>query len=102
LLGRSQLVLNHNRACQIDRVGRSFRAKEGILAFEQYEAEVVERAGEQLMAALQHTLKVVEDYYQRLADHILAQGISVASLLDILDEEPIPQDTGLPGHGGKI
>lgn len=76
--------------------------REGILAFEQYEAEVVERAGEQLMAALQQTLKVVEDYYQRLAEHILAQGISVASLSDVPDEEPIPQDTGLPGHGGKL
>lgn len=76
--------------------------REGILAFEQYEAEVVERAGEQLMAALQQTLKVVEDYYQRLAEHILAQGISVASLSDGPDEEPISQDTGLPGHGGKL
>ncbi len=76
--------------------------REGILAFEQYEDEVVERAAGQLMAALQQTLKVVEDYYQRLAEHILAQDISIASLLDVPDEEPIPEDTGLPGHGGKL
>ncbi len=76
--------------------------REGILVFEQYEAEVVERAGGQLMAALQQTLKVVEDYYQRLAEHILALGISISSLSDVPDEEPIPEDKGLPGHGGKL
>ena len=76
--------------------------REGILVFEQYEAEVVERAGGQLMASLQQALKVVEDYYQRLAEHILALGISIASLSDVPDEEPIPEDTGLPGHGGKL
>ena len=76
--------------------------REGILAFEQYEAQVVERAGGQLMAALQQALKVVEDYYQRMAEHIVAQGIAIASLLDVADEEPIPEDAGLPGHGGKL
>ena len=76
--------------------------REGILAFERYEAAVVEQAGAQLMAALQQTLKVIEDYYQRLAEHIIAQGISSTSLSAEPSEEVIPEDTGLPGHGGKI
>jgi len=76
--------------------------REGILAFEQYEAEVVEQASGQLMAALQQTLKAVGDYYQRLAEHIASQGIAIESLRGELGEEAIPEDLGLPGHGGKI
>jgi sulfite reductase (NADPH) flavoprotein alpha-component len=76
--------------------------REGILAFEQYEAEVVKRASGQLMAALQETLKAVGDYYQRLAEHMTSQGITLESLPSELGEEAIPEDLGLPGHGGKI
>jgi sulfite reductase (NADPH) flavoprotein alpha-component len=76
--------------------------REGILAFEQYEAEVVTQAGGQLMAALQQLLKVIGAYYQRIADHLAAQGITRDSLPGELAEEAIPEDAGLPGHGGKI
>jgi sulfite reductase (NADPH) flavoprotein alpha-component len=76
--------------------------REGILAFEQYEAEVVKRASGQLMAALQQTLKAVGDYYQRLAEHMTSQGITLESLPGELGEEAIPEDLGLPGHGGRI
>jgi sulfite reductase alpha subunit-like flavoprotein len=76
--------------------------REGILAFEQYEAEVAKQASKQLIAAFQQTLKVIGDYYQRLAEHITSQGITLESLPIELEEEVIPEDSGLPGHGGKI
>jgi len=76
--------------------------REGILAFEQYEEEVVSQASGQLMAVLQQTLKVLGDYYQRLAEHLISQGITSKVLPSELSEEAIPEDSGLPGHGGKI
>lgn len=76
--------------------------REGILAFEQYEAKVVEQASEQLMATLQQILKVTQAYYQRIAEQLTARGITPALLPGELHEEAIPEDRGLPGHGGKI
>jgi sulfite reductase (NADPH) flavoprotein alpha-component len=74
----------------------------GILAFEQYESEVVNQASGQLMVALQQMLKVVEEYYQRLAGAITSLGVTLALLPGGLAEEVIPEDRGLPGHGTKI
>lgn len=76
--------------------------REGILAFEQYEAEVIKQASAQLMAALQQTLTVIKAYYQRIAEHLTAQGITHTLLPGTLNEETIPEDAGLPGHGGNI
>ncbi|GHO45732.1 FHA domain-containing protein [Ktedonospora formicarum] len=98
-----------NKLCQIFKAEdkrvlyeMKIALREGILAFEQYEAEVVKQASGQLMRALQQTLKTVEAYYQRLAEHIASQGITLEALPRDLDEEAIPEDLGLPGHGGKI
>ncbi|HEU5374950.1 MAG TPA: FHA domain-containing protein [Ktedonobacteraceae bacterium] len=76
--------------------------REGILAFEHYESEVANRAGGQLMTALQQIVKAVGEYYQRLAESSTAQGITLESLPNELIEEAIPEDQGLPGHGGQI
>jgi sulfite reductase (NADPH) flavoprotein alpha-component len=75
--------------------------REGILAFEQYEAEVIAHSTP-LLAALQQILNVIEHYYQRVAEQLLAQGITRALLPDKLAEEAIPADPGSPGHGGKM
>jgi hypothetical protein len=74
----------------------------GILAFEQHESEVVNQASGQLMMALQQMLKVIEEYYQRLAESIASLGVTLELLPGELREEAIPEDRGLPGHGGKI
>ena len=76
--------------------------REGILAFEHHESEVVNQASGQLMTALQQVLKVVEEYYERLAASIASLGIPLEILPSELSEEAIPEDRGLPGHGGKI
>jgi sulfite reductase (NADPH) flavoprotein alpha-component len=76
--------------------------REGILAFEQYESEVVNQASGRLMAALQQIVKVVGEYYQRLAEATASRGVTLALLPRELGEEAIPEDRGLPGHGGKI
>ncbi len=76
--------------------------REGILAFEHYESEVVNQASGQLMTALQRIIKVVEEYYQRLAASSVSLGVVLELLPGELGEEAIPEDRGLPGHGGKI
>jgi sulfite reductase (NADPH) flavoprotein alpha-component len=73
--------------------------RDGILAFEQYEGTVVERAGERLLDAIRTALTVVTGYYQRLAELTEAHGITRASLPTGLVEAPIPADRGIPGHG---
>jgi sulfite reductase (NADPH) flavoprotein alpha-component len=76
--------------------------REGILAFEHHESEVVGQASGQLMMALQQVVKAVGEYYQRLAASITALGVTLELLPSEPGEEAIPEDRGLPGHGGKI
>jgi sulfite reductase (NADPH) flavoprotein alpha-component len=76
--------------------------REGILAFEHYESEVVDQASGQLMTALQRIVKVVGEYYQRLAESSVSVEGALASRASDPGEEGIPEDRGLPGHGGKI
>ena len=76
--------------------------REGVLAFEHYESAVVNQASGQLMTALQQVLQVVGAYYQRLAESIAALGVTLELLPTEAEEEAIPEDRGLPGHGGKM
>jgi sulfite reductase (NADPH) flavoprotein alpha-component len=76
--------------------------REGILAFEHHESEVINQASGQLMMALQQIVKVVGEYYQRLAESSSSLGVALELLPGELGEEAIPEDRGLPGHGGKI
>jgi hypothetical protein len=41
----------------------------------------------------------VSAYYRRLAEQSRGHGITAA---DGVAEEPIPEDRGLPGHGGPL
>ena len=52
--------------------------REGIQAFEQHEAEVIERAADQLMAALRQVVQAVRDYYRRLAERLAEHGLTAA------------------------
>ncbi|GLV60842.1 hypothetical protein KDH_76610 [Dictyobacter sp. S3.2.2.5] len=76
--------------------------REGILAFEAYEMEVVKEASGQLMATFHQVLQAIREYYQRLAEQLTASGIIPAQPGDELHDEVIPEDRGLPGHGGSI
>ncbi|TKK89371.1 FHA domain-containing protein [Herbidospora galbida] len=70
----------------------------GLRAFETHEADVVERAGATLLAAVGEALGAVAAYYRRLADLTRAQGVTA----DDAAEETIPPDRGIPGHGGPL
>lgn len=72
----------------------------GIRAFEQHEADVVEQAGTALVEAISATLPEIADYYRRLATDTHNHGITPDLLPAEVVEEPIPEDAGLPGHGG--
>ena len=76
--------------------------REGVRAFEEHEADVVAQAGPQLMAALRGVLAAVGDYYRRLAAFTAAQGITADMLPAEVADEPVPDDPGLPGHGGRL
>ncbi len=76
----------------------------GVRAFEEHEADVVERAGSQLLGAVRAALDVVDGYDARMAalsrEHGFtevpdggAQGSAVP---------PVPPDRGVPGHGGPL
>jgi len=62
------------------------------------QADVVERAGAELPAALREAVDAVGADYRRLADHTRGHGITAADPV----VEPIPPDRGLPGHGGPL
>jgi sulfite reductase (NADPH) flavoprotein alpha-component len=68
----------------------------GVRAFEEHEADVIERAGATLLDATRSALAAVSSYHQRLAAQTRSHGITTAAPA----EEPIPPDRGLPGHGG--
>jgi hypothetical protein len=63
-----------------------------------HEADVVERAGVTVLNAARQTLDVVSTYYQRLAESTRGHGIAVGDA----DEEVVPADRGIPGHGGPL
>ena len=71
----------------------------GVRLFELHDADVIERAGATLLAALSHALRIVSDYYRRLAEHTRNHGITDPGPDT---EEPVPTDRGLPGHGGPL
>ncbi|MET7420126.1 FHA domain-containing protein [Dactylosporangium sp. NPDC005555] len=71
---------------------------EGVRAFEAHEAEVVERSADVLLYAAHRPLTVVAAYYQRLAELTRGHGITSVDVAD----QPIPDDKGLPGHGGPL
>jgi sulfite reductase (NADPH) flavoprotein alpha-component len=71
---------------------------EGVRAFEIHEADVVEQAGATLLNAVREALTAVSAYYQRLAEQTRGHGITA----DGVAEEIIPDDRGLPGHGGPL
>ncbi|WP_460495083.1 hypothetical protein [Dactylosporangium cerinum] len=68
---------------------------DGVRAFETHEADVVERAGADLLRAARAPLDVVADYHRRLAGQTSGHGIAA-----VPGEETVPADRGLPGHGG--
>ncbi len=74
----------------------------GIRAFEEHEAEVVERAGAVLVEALSAALVAVGDYYRALAAETCGHGVTDDLLPADVVEEPVPDDPGIPGHGGPI
>jgi sulfite reductase (NADPH) flavoprotein alpha-component len=76
--------------------------REGIILFERHEAGVIEKASQQLLATLSRTLTAVDEYYQRIAEHLIREGIELPASPDEAGDEPIPEDRGLPGHGGRI
>lgn len=71
---------------------------DGIRAFETHEADVIERAGATLLTAARATLAAVPAYYRRLAEQTRIHGITAGGGFD----PPIPDDRGLPGHGGPL
>ncbi|GAA4214468.1 FHA domain-containing protein [Microbispora amethystogenes] len=71
---------------------------DGVRAFEIHEADVVERAGATLLTAAGDALAAVSAYYRRLAEQTRGQGVSA----DGGGEETIPDDRGMPGHGGPL
>ncbi|MEU8196550.1 hypothetical protein AB0C10_22480 [Microbispora amethystogenes] len=71
---------------------------EGVRAFEIHEADVVERAGATLLTAAGDALAAVSAYYRRLAEQTRGQGVSANGA----GEETIPDDRGMPGHGGPL
>ncbi|MET7396141.1 FHA domain-containing protein [Dactylosporangium sp. NPDC005572] len=71
---------------------------QGVRAFEVNEADVVERAGATLLDAARAALSAVGVYYDRLADRTRALGITP----EAGREPPIPDDRGIPGHGGPL
>jgi hypothetical protein len=71
---------------------------EGIRAFEIHEADVIEQAGATLLHAASGALDAISAYYQRLGEQTRGNGIAV----DVVAEEAIPVDRGLPGHGGPL
>jgi sulfite reductase alpha subunit-like flavoprotein len=74
--------------------------RDGIRAFEQHQASVVPLAGQHLMKALRQILTVVSDYYRRLGDRLEQEGISLAAIPGDVQEQAVPEDRGMPGHGG--
>ncbi|MEP7286453.1 MAG: FHA domain-containing protein [Chloroflexota bacterium] len=79
-----------------------YNLREGILAFEQFEASVIVKASGSLMEVVKQIPGLVGAYYERLAERITATGISVEDIPADVDPEPIPSDGGIPGHGGKL
>ncbi|MEU7826584.1 FHA domain-containing protein [Catellatospora sp. NPDC049133] len=69
-----------------------------IRAFEIHEADVVERAGTELLDAVRGVLAAVSVYYERLAAQTRTHGVEADGAV----EEAIPADRGLPGHGGPL
>ncbi|MFG1922066.1 FHA domain-containing protein [Cryptosporangium sp. NPDC048952] len=63
--------------------------RDGIRAFEEHEADVIERGGQRLLGAIEAVFDAVDDYYRRIAALGLPEG----------EELPIPPDRGVPGHG---
>ena len=71
----------------------------GVRAFEEHEADVIDRAAQTLLAAAGQGLVVISDYYRSLADQTRRHGIIDPGTHT---EEPVPPDRGLPGHGGPL
>lgn len=76
--------------------------REGVLAFEEHESDVVALGGDRLLASLQKVLETVGDYYRRVAAGTAALGITADLLPAEVVDEPVPDDPGLPGHGSRI
>ncbi|MCF7553459.1 FHA domain-containing protein [Pseudonocardia sp. WMMC193] len=76
--------------------------REGILAFEEHEEAVREAAGARLVAAVDAAFTAVTGYYARLATGLAELGIVVPEGLPDVADDPVPEDGGLPGHGGAL
>jgi sulfite reductase (NADPH) flavoprotein alpha-component len=79
-----------------------YNLREGILAFEQFEASVIAEASASLTEVIKQISGIVNAYYERLAERITATGISIEDIPADSEPEPIPADGGIPGHGGKL
>ena len=89
------------------RLGPALRAlkaalRDGIVAFEQHEADVVERASDRLLGAIRGGVDAVGEYYRRIAALTERHGLTLESLPAGLVEDPIPADRGIPGHGTPV
>jgi sulfite reductase alpha subunit-like flavoprotein len=74
--------------------------REGIIAFEQHEAQVQQNASAELMRIIKSVPALVQQYYNRLASEIETLGVKLANIPAEMLDEPIPEGEAFPGHGG--
>jgi hypothetical protein len=72
------------------------------MAFERYEDRVVKEAPQVLLEACQQIETEVESFYDYLGEKISRSGLDLANFPGELQAVGIPEEGGLPGHGGKI
>jgi sulfite reductase alpha subunit-like flavoprotein/predicted heme/steroid binding protein len=76
------------------------KIRDGMLMFEKYEAQVVEKASAVLTQIIKSVPNLVQEYYDQLAVEFEGLGLSATNLSSIMLDESIPDGTTFPGHGG--
>jgi sulfite reductase alpha subunit-like flavoprotein len=76
------------------------KMRDGMLMFEKYEAQVVEKASVVLMQIIKSVPTLVQEYYNQLAVDIEGLGLSLTHISSTVLDESIPDGTDFPGHGG--
>jgi sulfite reductase alpha subunit-like flavoprotein/cytochrome b involved in lipid metabolism len=74
----------------------------GLRAFERHEAAVAEHGADELLSALRGVPAAVASYYRRVAALTAAAGITAPDDVPDVGDDPVPEDRGIPGHGGPV
>ncbi len=75
------------------------KIREGVMAFEEHEADVIDVASEHLVAVIRTVPDILRTYYRNLADGMDELGITAGDIPELKGEEYLPEFTG---HGAPI